>query len=245
MNQFWIVIFLIFFGQLLGSLIGIVKRPNERFLKYSLAFAAAMMIGISLVELIPEALSIASPEFVVVGFVLGVLSIVALNRLLPHIHPELCKTPGNMKRCVAMLVTGIALHNIPEGLAIGIGFVLDPGLGIMIALAIAVQDIPENVTTIIPLYTLLGKRRKSFAIIIVTILFELIGFLIGFFVLKEMSMGFLGTALGAAAGVMIFISIHELLPEAKLEENRFWKSLVILLGFAIVLVMALFFEFCH
>ncbi len=242
MEQFWIIVFLIFFGQLLGSLIGILKKPNARFLKYSLAFAAAMMLGISLVELIPEALSIAAPEFAVAGFILGALSVVALDRLLPHIHPELCKTPGNMKRCVTMLVVGIGLHNIPEGLAIGIGFALDPGLGIMIALAIAVQDVPENVATIIPLYTLLRKRRTSFAVIIGTILFELIGFLIGFFMLKEMPMAFLAGALGAAAGVMSFISIHELLPGARLRENSFWKSVVMLLGLAIVLVMVLIFS---
>ena len=149
MGQFWVITFLIFFGQLLGSLVGIVKKPNARFLKYSLAFAAAMMLGISLVELIPEAFSIAAPEFAVAGFIFGTLSVVALDLLLPHIHPKLCKTPGNMKRCVTMLVVGIGLHNIPEGLAIGIGFALDPGLGLMIALAIAVQDIPENVATII------------------------------------------------------------------------------------------------
>jgi len=220
----------------LGSGIGLLKKPSEKFLRYSLAFAASMMIGISLMELIPEALESASAIFVLIGFALGTSIVLALDKILPHLHPEFCKKEENMVRCVAMLVIGIALHNIPEGLAIGIGFALEPSLGILIALVIALQDIPENIATVIPLYSLTGKRRLSFAIVFGTILFELFGFLIGFFVLRDMPSVMLGMALGAAAEVMTFISVHELLPEAKLTENPHGKSAAILAGFAAVLL---------
>jgi len=98
----------------------------------------------------------------------------------------------SVKRSVTMLVIGIALHNIPEGLAIGVGFALSPTLGIMVALGIAVQDVPENVATIVPLYGLTRKRMKSFIITTGTILFEVLGFIFGYCFLKEAPSSLLG-----------------------------------------------------
>ncbi len=146
MQEIWAIAFLVFAGQTIGSLIGLVKKPRPLTLGYLLAFAAAMMVAISVFELVPEAMAIASYEFLLLGIVLGVLAIISVDRTLPHVNPELCKSEKpNVKRSAAMLTIGIALHNLPEGLAIGVGFALEPALGILIALGIAAQDIPENI----------------------------------------------------------------------------------------------------
>ena len=158
-----LILFLIFFGQTLGSLIGLVKKPSKMILHSSLAFAASMMILISLFQLIPEGLDYTSSYLVMLSFFAGIGMMWPIDKLVPHINPELGKKEKpSVKRSTTMLVIGIALHNLPEGLAIGIGFALEPKLGIIIALGIAMQDVPENIATIVPLYSLTKKKVKSF-----------------------------------------------------------------------------------
>ena len=118
----------------MGSLIGLIKKPKEDILHGSLAFAASMMLGISFFQLIPESLKIASFYLVIVSFFCGIAIFRVVDRILPHINPELLKKERpSVKRSVVMLVIGMALHNIPEGLAIGVGFVVKPLSGILIS----------------------------------------------------------------------------------------------------------------
>jgi len=242
MQDFFIIVFLVFVGQTLGALLGLVKKPSRSFLHYLLAFAAAMMIGISAFELIPEALSIAPYYYALIGFLIGLLAIVAIDRTLPHLNPQLGKKEKpNIERNVTMLVIGIALHNIPEGLAIGIGYALDPALGLLIVMGIALQDIPENIATIVPLYALTGKKMRSFAILVGTVLFEVFGFALGCFLLCGMPLSVLSAALGAAAGIMLYISFEELLPSAELRTSPYKKAFTLLLGLVIVALMILVF----
>jgi len=214
------VVLLIFIGQTLGSLIGLLKRPKETFLYASLAFSASMMLGVSFFQLMPEAFRIMPYYVAILSFLAGIMLMRGVDYILPHINPGLFKDEKRpFKKAVTMLVTGIALHNFPEGLAIGVGFALRPGLGIMIALGIAAQDVPENIATIVPLYGLTGQRIKSFIIIIGTILFEVLGFILGYHFLKGSSLILLGAFLSLAAGFMTYISIDELIPAVKIREN--------------------------
>jgi len=220
MNDLLLIISLIFVGQTLGCLVGLIKKPKEAFLYGSLAFAASMMLGISFFQLIPESLEITPPYLVIISFLIGVVSFRIIDKTLPHINPELLKKEKpSIERSVTMLVIGMALHNIPEGLAIGVGFALTPALGIMIAVGIAAQDVPENIATIVPLYCLTKKRIKSFIIVTVTILFELLGFIFGYYFLKGTSLDLLGASLALAAGFMTYISIEELIPAAQIRQN--------------------------
>jgi ZIP family zinc transporter len=242
MQELLAVAFLIFAGQTLGSLAGLLKRPRPLTLGYLLAFAGAMMVGISLLELVPEALAISSYEFLLTGIVLGLLAIIAIDRSLPHVNPELCKTEKpNVKRSAAMLTIGIALHNLPEGLAIGVGFALEPALGVLIALGIAIQDIPENIATIACMYSVSGKKTKSFAILVGTVLFEAAGFILGYFFLENAPSEILSVALGAAAGIMVYIAVEELFPSARMTEKPYKKFAALLLGLMLVLAMVLLF----
>jgi ZIP family zinc transporter len=160
--------------------------------------------------------------------------------LLPHINPELIKKEKpSVKRSVTMLVIGIALHNVPEGLAVGVGFAINAELGIAIALAIAVQDLPENVATIVPLYGMTKKKAKSFIILVSTVLLEVVGFLLGYLALKGTSLSWLGAALALAAGFMVYISVEELIPSAQVNRYPKMAATAMVLGVICVLLTSL------
>jgi len=238
MENLFLIIFLIFVGQTLGCLVGLIKKPKKVVLYGSLAFAASMMLGISFFQLIPESMEITSFYLVAISFFLGIVIMRIVDRVLPHINPELMKKEKpSVKRSVTMLVIGMALHNIPEGLAIGIGFALEPVLGLVIALGIAAQDVPENIATIVPLYALSEKKMKSFIIVTATILFELFGFIFGYYVLKGMSLELLGMSLALAAGFMTYISIEELIPAAQIKQNLKVGLTGLILGLVCVLLL--------
>jgi len=238
MNNLLLVISLIFVGQILGSIVGLIKKPEKNVLYGSLAFAASMMLGISFFQLIPESLKISSVFLVIISFVFGIAIMQIVDRILPHINPELMKKEKpSVERSVTMLVIGIALHNIPEGLAIGAGFALSPALGIVVALGIAMQDVPENVATIVPLYGLTKKRVKSFNILVATVLFELFGFIFGYYVLKGAAPNLLGASLALAAGFMTYISIEELIPAARIREYPKIGAISLILGILCVLLL--------
>lgn len=163
-----------------------------------------------------------------------------MDWLLPHINPELIKKEKpSVKRSVTMLVVGIALHNIPEGLAIGVGFAITTELGIAIALAIAIQDFPENIATIVPLYGMTKKKAKSFIILITTVLFEVAGFILGYLVLKGTSLSWLGVSLALAAGFMVYISVEELIPSAQVKKYPKMAAAAMILGVMCVLLTSL------
>jgi ZIP family zinc transporter len=205
-----------------------------------MAYAASMMISISILELIPEGLAFAPLWLVATSFFLGMFGFMLLDRILPHIHPEFIKKKECcLKRSVNMLIVGISLHNLPEGLAIGLSFAIDPTMGIFIALAIAIQDIPENIAAIVPLYCINGCKKRSFIIVALTILFEFVGFLLGFFLLKGASLEIIGASLAAAAGLMVYISISELLPAAELRKYPRGGTAFIILGILTIVLLGL------
>ncbi len=240
MNDLLLILFLIFVGQTLGSLIGLIKKLGKVALYGSLSFAASMMVAISFLQLIPEGLKYASLFLIAISFFVGIAIMRIVDRLLPHINPELIKKEKpSIERSVTMLVIGIALHNIPEGLAIGVGFAITAELGIAIALAIAIQDLPENIATIVPLYGLIKKKAKSFIILITTVLFEVAGFLIGYLALGGASLSWLGASLALAAGFMVYISVEELIPSAQVKTYPKMAAAAVVLGVMCVLLTSL------
>ncbi len=238
MSNLLLIMLLIFVGQTLGSLIGLIRKPSEIVLHASLAFAASMMLCISFFQLVPEALKIISFVHTVLFFLLGMMMMHFVDHLLPHINPGLLKKEKPaVEKTVIMLVIGIALHNLPEGLAIGSGFALNPTLGIAIALGIASQDVPENIATIVPLYAWTKKRMKSFIITTGTIAFEVAGFIIGYYILRGTSLNLLGSSLALAAGFMTYISIEELIPAAEIKQYPRVSIISVLSGVICVLLI--------
>lgn len=240
MNNLVLISFLIVAGPIIGSLIGIIKKPSRRYLCGALGFAAGIMIAISFLELMPHALEI-SPIFIVIaGFVGGILLMLALDKLLPHIHPQLArKERPSIRRTAVVLAIGIALHNLPEGLAISSGFSYVQKLGIILAIGIAIHNIPEAIATVVPLYAATKKRLSSFLVSSSECVPELIGFLIGFLILKNLSSSILGLVMALTAGVMFYIVGDELIPTSQTLVTGHTASIGLALGVIVVLLLGL------
>ena len=237
MNYFLTIIILIFAGSIAGSLLGIIKKPTARMLCGFLSFAGGMMVFISLIHLLPESIKLTNWAISIVAVIVGALLIWLIDKSLPHINPELAKKEKpNIKRTAAMLVIGMAIHNLPEGLAVSGGFTVIPKLGFLVALSIALHDIPEAIATVVPVFAASGKRLKSFLISSTVVAFEFVGFLAGYFIFKNISPLALGIALALTAGIMMYLSFEELFPCAKMRKYPVISTLAVLLSFIFVLI---------
>lgn len=211
------------------------KKTNTKFLAGSLGFSAGVMIYVSLVEIFPKAK--ASLELVygatkgywitTAAFFAGVLLIAIIDKLVPSAdNPhELDKIdlsndkPENEQALLRMgmfSALAIGIHNFPEGFATFTGALKDPALGISIAIAIAIHNIPEGIAVSVPIYYATGNKKKAFLYSFLSGLSEPIGALIGFIVLKNLfSDALFGIVFASVAGIMVYISLDELLPTAE------------------------------
>jgi len=203
-------------GPIIGSIIGVAKKPSLMYMCNMLCFAAGVMLGISFLELIPESIRISSVGICVAGIVMGALLMYGVDRIIPHIHPELCTQEQgcNLQRTSTYLILGIFLHNFPEGMAIAIGAVTGTKVSLIIALAIAIHNIPEGICTSAPYYHATGNRLKAFLISSSTAVPLLIGYLLARYIFDSITPGVLGFIIGATAGLMIYITLDEIIPNS-------------------------------
>ena len=216
MDSTLLIIGIILIGPLIGSVIGVLKKPSKLFMFNMLAFAGGVMLAISFLELIPESIHMSSVWLCCIGILIGSLAMYALDKLIPHIHPELVKQEQgcNLKKASIYLLFGIVLHNFPEGMALAAGTVINYKTLLTLAIAMAIHNIPEGICTSAPLYHSTKKRGKSFLLSFSTGFSELAGFLVAAFVFKTISPTMTGIIVAATAGVMIYISADELIPSA-------------------------------
>ncbi len=215
------------------------KRTNTRFLSISLGFSAGVMIYVSFVEIFLKAKTQLSLEYgdttgtwiTVFSFFGGILLIALIDRFIPkgeNPH-EIGKVEDmteeqrqrktkekRMMRVGVMTGLAIAIHNFPEGLATFTAALADPNLGIAIAAAIAIHNIPEGIAVSIPVFYATGSKRKAFRYSFISGLAEPLGALIGFGLLMPfMGPLLFGIIFASVAGIMVFISLDELLPAAR------------------------------
>lgn len=220
-----------------GSLIGFLhKKFNPKFLAASLGFSAGVMIYVSLVEIFAkarESLSIVYGDktgywFTVVGFFAGIALIGIIDKLIPsgeNPH-EINKTKdydnfkkndkSKLMRMGLFSALAIGIHNFPEGLATFMAAMSDPTLGVSIAIAIAIHNIPEGLAVSVPIYYATKSKKKAFVLSFLSGLAEPIGAIIGFFLLKWFLLdSAFGFVFAGVAGIMVYISLDELLPTAE------------------------------
>lgn len=247
----------------IGSILACcTKRTGFRFLSMALGFSAGVMIYVSMVEIFQQArLSLADAlgpragDWVTVGAFFGGIGIAALiDRLVPavenphelHRVEELDDSPRNraahLKRMGLFTAVAIALHNFPEGMATFTAALTQPSLGIAVALAIAIHNIPEGIAVSVPLYYATGNRRKAFAFSFLSGMAEPLGALIGWLLLRRfLSSGLFGIVLAAVAGIMVFISLDELLPAAREYGQHHWAISGLIAGMAVMALSLLLF----
>lgn len=226
----------------IGSLIAFTaKRTNTKLLSISLGFSAGVMIYVSFIEIFPnaeESLQSAFGEklgtwYTVAAFFGGMLLIAVIDKFIPSFeNPHEVKSVENMKdeeqakdfrklyRMGVLTALALAIHNFPEGLATFVAALNDPSVGIAIAIAIAIHNIPEGIAVSVPIYYATGSRKKAFWLSFLSGLSEPIGAIVGFlllmpFVSQANLEVFNGVVLSAVGGIMVFISLDELLPSAE------------------------------
>lgn len=219
----------------IGSTIALfAHRTNKRLLSFSLGLSGGVMIYVSFVELFQQAReaigAIYGPQtgmgITTLAFFGGVLLIGVIDRLVPsfenphemHSVEEMNRRPHDRKLMRMGLMTAlvIGIHNFPEGIASFMSAIDNPTLGIAIAAAIAIHNIPEGIAVSVPIYYATGSRRKAFLLSLSSGLAEPIGALLAYAVLLPfLSPTLLGGLFGFVAGIMVFISLDELLPAAE------------------------------
>lgn len=221
----------------IGSALALLtKRTNTRFLSLSLGFSAGVMIYVSFVEILvkaKDALVLALGEVTgawvtVGGFFFGILVIALIDNLIPttenphEVHTveemdgESESHKKNLMRMGLFTALAVGIHNFPEGLATFTAALSDPSLGIPIAVAIAIHNIPEGIAVAVPIFYATGSRMKAFRLSFLSGLSEPVGALIGFVLLyKFFNDTMFGFIFASVAGIMVYISLDELLPAAR------------------------------
>lgn len=221
----------------IGSVIGLLsKKFNAKILTVSLGFSAGVMLYVSMIEIFVKAkdslsLSLGGKAgyfWTVVAFFCGMFVIGLIDKLVPAyenphemntrktIEESSEKDKARLMRMGVFSALAIAIHNFPEGLATFMSGLTQPTLGISIAVAIAIHNIPEGLAVSAPIYFATQSRKKAFILSFLSGLAEPVGALLGYFLLKQffndLTFGFV---FAAVAGIMVYISLDELLPTAE------------------------------
>lgn len=243
-----------FLGTALGSaMVFFIKGSmNKRVEKLLLGFAAGVMIAASVWSLLIPSIDMAAEQGCVAwipaltGFLLGMLFLLLLDSLIPHLHLDQEKPEGiraHLGRS-AMLVLAVTLHNIPEGMAVGVTFagviMGDTGITISgamaLSLGIAIQNFPEGAIISMPLCSDGISKRRSFIYGVLSGFVEPVGAIITI-LLTGLIVPFLPYFLSFAAGAMIYVVVEELIPEAQSGRHSNIGTIGVALGFSLMMVL--------
>lgn len=244
MNNIILLLVISVIGPLLGAVLGIIHYPSKRFMFNMLAFAAGVMLTISFINLIPQSISFSSTIIAVIGVAIGALLMYIIDKIIPHIHPEMNidkdKDFCNINKSSRYLNTALFIHNLPEGMVIALGTITNSVLGLIIAIAITIQKIPEGICVAAPTYYCNKNKFKSFIIACSTLIPLLIGFFIAYFLYQNLSQTFIGLIIGVTAGFMIYISTDELIPSSSKKVSHHSTIISLIIGVLFVLVLNMF-----
>lgn len=228
-----------------------MKEPKGHFLSPALGFSAGVMIYISFVEMLPATIEKAGEGMTIMAFFVGLLIFALVDFMIPKDYnphnffpvDNTAKGMGtgamensSLMRSGLFTAMAIGIHNFPEGIATFATALSDVNLGIIIAIAIALHNIPEGLSVAVPIYYATGSKRTAFTYSFLSGVAEPVGALIAFIVLMPFMSDFLlAMLLAFVAGIMVYISIDEIIPTA----HNYGKSHVVIMGFILgMFVMA-------
>ena len=227
-----------------GALIGFAfQNISHKFSDIVLSFAAGVMLAAAVLGLILPSLDYGGKFgllITVAGIFVGALCLNVIDKVIPHLHKLVgtdIETHNNRNLSkVLLFVTAIAIHNLPEGIAAGVGFGSgDTSQALIIAGGIALQNIPEGMVIIGPMLAAGVKPSKTFLIAMLTGLVEVVGTLLGFFAVS-ISSAILPFALAFAGGTMLYVISDEMIPETHAHGNERGATYALLVGFCVMLV---------
>ncbi len=233
----------------IGSVIGIfVRKPSKAFMAFTLGFAAGVMVHVSFVELLGAAIKDIGFGWAHVAFFGGMGAMFIIDMSIPHDwgaeHYEGPRANAKKKakkravmRTGLLVALGIAIHNFPEGMVTFTGAMKNIDLGIALAVAVGIHNIPEGMAVSVPIYAATGSRKKAFLWSFVSGLSEPLGALLGALILAPfLSKTLLGVCLAAVGGIMVFISLDELVPTAREYEREHTAIVGVVLGMVVMAV---------
>ena len=200
---------------LVGVALAIHATRSPKTIAFGIGFSTGIMLLVSCVELIPAAMSTSNTSQTLIGVGMGAFLMAFLHWLIPHTH--LFKEKGQLNlplmRTAYLVAFGLILHDIPEGFAMANSFLTSPSLGVLVALAIALHNIPEEFAIAVPVATL-QEKNLLYKTAFISGLAEPAGALLGLYA-AYLSSALIPFFLSFAAGAMILVSLHELVPLAK------------------------------
>lgn len=231
-------------ATLIGSAIGFIfKNISHKFSDIVLSFAAGVMLSAAVLGLIIPSVEYGGKYgllITVAGVFVGAFCINIVDKLVPHLHRLAGTDSENANSSelnrVLLFVTAIAIHNLPEGIAAGVGFGSgDVSGAIMIAGGIALQNIPEGMVIIGPMLSAGVSPKRTFVCALATGLIEVVGTLLGYFAVSVASV-ILPFALAFAGGTMLYVVSDEMIPETHAHGNERGATYALLAGFCLMLV---------
>ncbi|WP_052594769.1 MULTISPECIES: zinc transporter ZupT [unclassified Aureispira] len=226
----------------IGSAIAFfVKDKSTKLLTFAMGFAAGVMLYVSFIEILPEAIiklteayhndEKLGTTYGVIAFFVGMLVVAIIDKLIPEAEnphefstglkekelvEEGAPDPKKLMRIGVLTALALAIHNFPEGIATFVTALDDPELGLTIAIAIAIHNIPEGIAVSMPIYFATGNRKQAFGYSFLSGVVEPLGAILGYFILMPyLNETLMGVLLSGVAGIMVFISLDQLLPAAE------------------------------
>ena len=232
-------------ATVIGSLIGFAfKKTSHKFSDIVLSFAAGIMLAASVIGLILPSVEYGGKYGIIitiVGIFAGAICLNLIDKLVPHLHQMVgvdneSHNNANLNR-VLLFVMAIAIHNLPEGIAAGVGFGSgDTSQALLIAGGIALQNIPEGIVIISPMLSAGVSPRKTLFCAVLTGLVEVVGTLIGYFAIN-LATFILPFALAFAGGTMLYVVSDEMLSETHAHGSEQGATYSLLIGFCVMLVL--------
>ena len=225
-------------STLIGYFIIFIKGDRNKIITFSLSFSSAVMLTISIIDLIPESFIYLGNYnllfkllIIIFFFILGIFLSYYISLKVDN------KDNNNLKKIGIISMIVIILHNIPEGIITFMVSGVDFNLGVKLAIAISMHNIPEGISIAVPLYYATNNKLKTFLVVFVSGLSEVLGAILCFLFFKNIINNFIiGIIFSFTAGIMIKISLTELLPEAYSFNNKILLFLGLVIGSMIMII---------
>jgi len=229
-------------GTVIGGIfVVLLKRISDRFIAGSMGFASGVMLLVSFLNLFVESLELASYLNVSLAFTIGSIIMIIIDLFLPHLElgkreDGIMKKSKQLKPGILILI-GITIHNIPEGIVVSAGYSHLPQLGTLLAIAVFFHNLPEGIATAVSLASGGSRKRDVLLATFISGLAEPFGALLGGTILIGASNEMIGLSLAFAAGVMTYITADELIPIAGERGHKHTMSIGLLLGIIFILIL--------
>lgn len=230
----FLLTFIAGFSTMIGTILIFFKEKTNRVVVASLSFASGVMLTVSILDLIPESITLLNYKSIIeiliitVFMVLGALLTRKIDKCMPEVDNNSKK---GLYRVGIISMFAIIMHNIPEGIATFMTTSTNLSLGLSLTIAITLHNIPEGISIAVPIYYSTGNRKKAMFYTLVSAISEPFGALLAFLFLKPfMNNLVMGLLMAVIAGIMSYISFFELLPKSLSYKNKSLSYIFFVIG---------------